>query len=71
MNTADMNVPLALKSATTYVYNKLDLKAKQSTTYTKTEVYTAVLASYYTNSQTYTKLDTKQNLVTTLSTLPL
>ncbi|MFM7978901.1 MAG: hypothetical protein ACKPKO_06255, partial [Candidatus Fonsibacter sp.] len=52
----------------------------QSTTYTKTEVDTELAkkvnqtdleAIYYTKSRTYTKLDTKQNLKTTSSTLTL
>ncbi|MFM7983652.1 MAG: hypothetical protein ACKPKO_30445, partial [Candidatus Fonsibacter sp.] len=56
------------------------LKANQSTTYTKTEVDTELAkkvnqtdleASYYTKSQTDTKLDTKQILITTSSTLTL
>ncbi|MFM7983546.1 MAG: hypothetical protein ACKPKO_29890, partial [Candidatus Fonsibacter sp.] len=75
-----MNVALALKSDKTYVDTQLALKANQSTTYTKTEVDTALAkkvnqtdleASYYTKSQTYTKLDTKQNLITTSTTLTL
>ena len=55
-----MNVALALKSNKTYVDNQLALKAKQSTTYTNTEVEielankvneTNLVASYYTKSQ--------------------
>ncbi|MFM7978165.1 MAG: hypothetical protein ACKPKO_02520 [Candidatus Fonsibacter sp.] len=69
-----MNVALALKSDKTYVDIQLALKANQSTTYTKTEVDTELAkqvnqtdleASYYTKSQTYTKLESKQNLITT------
>ncbi|MFM7989447.1 MAG: hypothetical protein ACKPKO_60045, partial [Candidatus Fonsibacter sp.] len=68
-NTTDMNVALALKSDKTYVENQLALKANQSTTYTKREVDTELAkqvnqtdweASYYTKSQSDTKLDTKE-----------
>ena len=75
-----MNEALALKSDKTYVDNQLALKANKATTYTKTDVDTELAkkvnqtdldASYYTKSHTNTKLDTKQNLITTLSTLTL
>ncbi|MFM7984627.1 MAG: hypothetical protein ACKPKO_35420, partial [Candidatus Fonsibacter sp.] len=79
-NTTDMNVALALKSDKTYVDTQLALNANQQTTYTKTALDTELAkkvhqtdleASYYTKSQTYTKLDAKQNMITTSSTLTL
>ncbi|MFM7984605.1 MAG: hypothetical protein ACKPKO_35295, partial [Candidatus Fonsibacter sp.] len=72
------NVALALKSDKTYVDTQLALKANQSTTYTKTEVDTELAkkvnqtdleASYCRKPQTYTKLETKQNLITTSSNI--
>ncbi|MFM7982772.1 MAG: hypothetical protein ACKPKO_25960, partial [Candidatus Fonsibacter sp.] len=73
-NTTYMNVSLALKSDKTYVDNQLALKANQTTTFTKTEVYTALgLKANQTTTYAITQVDNilaqKQQTITSSTNL--